>query len=45
MFFREHVPIEVGNPLLAVLRGPQIPERITDIGADGFPEESRIRRA
>jgi hypothetical protein len=43
VFFREHVRIEVGDPLLAFLRHPQIPECIADIGTDGLPEESRVR--
>jgi len=42
VFFREHVRIEVGDPLLAFLRDLQIPECIADIGADGLPEESRV---
>ena len=34
--------IEIGDPLLAFLRYTQIPECITDIGADGLPKESRV---
>ena len=45
MFFREHVRIEVGDPLPALARDPQIPECVANIGADGLPEESRIRCA
>ena len=42
VFFREHVRIEVGDPLLAFLRDLQISERIADIGPDGLPEESGV---
>lgn len=45
VFFREHVRIEVGDPLLAFLRDPQIPECVADIGPDDLPEESRVRCA
>ena len=45
VFFREHVRIEVGDPLPALARDPQIPECVANIGADGLPEESRIRCA
>ena len=37
--------IEVRDPLLAFLRDSQIPKCVADIGADGLPEESRIRCA
>ena len=45
VFFREHVRIEVGDPLLAFLRDSQIPECVADIGADGLPEKGRVRCA
>jgi hypothetical protein len=43
VFFREHVRIEVSDPLLALLRDLQIPECIADIGTDRLPEESGVR--
>src|SRR5271156_1436324 len=39
MLHREHVGIEIGNPLLALLRDPKVAQRISDIGSDGLPEE------
>src|SRR5262245_13191720 len=42
---REHVCVEVGDPLLAFLRDAQIAECIADIRTDGVPKESGICRA
>src|SRR5690242_4962021 len=42
MFFGENMRIEVGNPLLAFLRDPQVPQGVADIGTNGPPEEGRI---
>src|SRR5690242_5418677 len=42
MFFGENMRIEVGNPLLAFLRDPQVPQGVPDIGTNGPPEEGRI---
>src|SRR5439155_2342197 len=43
MFFRKHVGVKIGDPLLTFLRDAQVPECVADIGADGFPKERRIR--
>ena len=42
MLNREHVCIEIGNPLLALLRHSEVAQRISDIRSHGFPEEIRI---
>ena len=44
VFLREHVRVEIGDPLLAFLRDPQVAECIADIGTNGLPEEGRVRR-
>ena len=43
VFFREHVRIQIGDPLLAFLGHLQIAERIADIGPDHLPEEAGVR--
>src|SRR5215831_6518984 len=42
VFFGENVRVQVGDPLLAFLRDPQISEGIADKRVDGLPEESRV---
>jgi hypothetical protein len=42
MLHREHVCIEIGNPLLALLRYPKVAQGISDIRPDRLPEEIRI---
>ena len=39
MLHREHVCIEIGNPLLALLRDSKVAQGISDIRSDRFPEE------
>src|ERR1700757_3344672 len=39
MLHREHVCIEIGNPLLALLRDSKVAQRISDIRPDHLPEE------
>ena len=39
MLHRKHVCIEIGNPLLALLRDPKVAQGISDIGPDRLPEE------
>src|SRR6516162_2375687 len=39
MLHREHVCIEIGNPLLALLRYLKITQRISDIRSHRLPEE------
>jgi hypothetical protein len=45
MLNREHVCVEIGNPLLALLRHSQVAQRISDIRSHGLPEEIRIVRS
>src|SRR5262249_5339831 len=42
MLHREHICIEIGNPLLALLRDSKVAQRISDIRPDRLPEEIRI---
>src|SRR5215469_5732371 len=42
MLYREHVCIEIGNPLLALLRDPKVAKGISDVRSDRLPEEIRI---
>jgi hypothetical protein len=39
MLHREHVCIEIGNPLLALLRDSKVAQGISDIRSNRFPEE------
>ena len=39
MLHREHVCIEIGNPLLALLRDSKVAQGISDIRPDRLPEE------
>src|ERR1700744_4349975 len=39
---REDVGVEIGHPLLAFLRDPQIAQGVADPGPHGSPEELRI---
>ena len=39
MLHREHVCIEIGNPLLALLRHAKVAQGISDIRPDRLPEE------
>jgi hypothetical protein len=39
MLYREHVCIEIGNPLLALLRDSKVAQGISDIGPNRLPEE------
>src|SRR6266702_3153583 len=45
MFFGENVRVEIGNPLLAFLRDPQIAQSVANVGLDGLPEKGGIRGA
>jgi hypothetical protein len=50
MLHREHICIEIGNPLLTLLRDSKVAQGITDIRPYRFPEEigivcSQIRNA
>ena len=42
MLRREHICIEIGDPLLALLRDPKVAQRVTDIRSYRLPEEIRI---
>jgi hypothetical protein len=39
MLDREHVCIEIGNPLLTLLRNSKVAQGISDIRPDRLPEE------
>ena len=39
MLYREHVCIEIGNPLLALLRDLKVAQGISDVRPDRLPEE------
>ena len=39
MLHREHVCIEIGNPLLTLLRDSKVAQGISDIRPDHLPEE------
>jgi hypothetical protein len=39
MLHREHVCIEIGNPLLALLSDAKVAQGISDIRSDRLPEE------
>src|SRR6516225_10595717 len=39
MLYREHVCIEIGNPLLALLRDSKVAQSIPDIRPNRLPEE------
>ena len=43
MLFRKHVCVKIRDPLLALLRDPQVLERIANIGPHGLPKERRVR--
>src|SRR4249919_1207736 len=42
VLYREHVCIQVGYPLLALLGNLQVPECIADIGTDHLPEKGGV---
>ena len=42
---REHICIEIGDPLLTLLGDLQVAQRISDIGTHRLPEEIRIVRS
>src|SRR5271165_4537590 len=39
MLHREHVCVEIGNPLLSLLRDSKVAQGISDIRSDRLPEE------